>query len=68
VLTTAYGEFTVTRDCSNITSASFLDQVGKKTQVLWRVSTIEPEAGSADTSRDVHGWAMKLHTDEGSLD
>lgn len=33
-----------------------------------RVSTVGPEAGSADTSRDVHGWAMKLYTDEGNLD
>ncbi|KAL5362235.1 catalase-domain-containing protein [Aspergillus floccosus] len=64
----AYGEFTVTHDCSDITSASFLNQVGKKTQVLWRVSTVGPESGSADTTRDVHGWAMKLYTDEGNLD
>ncbi|KAL2841285.1 catalase core domain-containing protein, partial [Aspergillus pseudoustus] len=41
---------------------------GKKTPVLLRVSTVGPEAGSADTSRDVHGWAMKLYTDEGNLD
>ncbi|KNG89248.1 catalase [Aspergillus nomiae NRRL 13137] len=64
----AYGGFTVTDDCSDITSASFLNQVGKKTPVLWPVSTVGPEAGSADTSRDVHGWAMKLYTDEGNLD
>ncbi|KAE8406687.1 catalase core domain-containing protein [Aspergillus pseudonomiae] len=64
----AYGKFTVTDDCSDITSASFLNQVGKKTPVLWRVSTVGPEAGSADTSRDVHGWAMRLYTDEGNLD
>ena len=68
MLTRAYGEFTVTHDCSDITSASFLGDVGKKTQVLWRVSTVGPESGSADTSRDVHGWAMKLYTDEGNLD
>lgn len=67
-LCSAYGEFEVTHDCSDITSASFLNKIGKKTPVLLRVSTVGPEAGSADTSRDVHGWAMKLYTDEGNLD
>ncbi|EEQ29332.1 catalase [Microsporum canis CBS 113480] len=64
----AYGGFTVTKDCSDITSASFLNKVGKTTPVLWRVSTVGPESGSADTLRDVHGWAMKFYTDEGNLD
>ncbi|KAJ6172796.1 hypothetical protein N7470_001863 [Penicillium chermesinum] len=48
--------------------ASFLNKAGKKTPVLQRVSTVGPESGSADTARDVHGWAMKLYTDEGNLD
>ncbi|SPB52348.1 unnamed protein product [Aspergillus niger] len=64
----AYGEFTCTHDCSDITSASFLSEIGKTTQLLLRISTVGPEAGSADTLRDVHGWAMKLYTDEGNLD
>ncbi|KAJ5472257.1 Catalasemono-functionalheme-containing [Penicillium desertorum] len=64
----AYGEFEATADCSDLTSASFLNKAGKKTPVLLRVSTVGPESGSADTSRDVHGWAMKLYTDEGNLD
>ncbi|KAL4804253.1 catalase-like domain-containing protein [Aspergillus unguis] len=64
----SYGEFEVTRDCSDFTSASFLSKVGKKTPVLQRVSTVGGEGGSADTARDVHGWAMKLYTDEGNLD
>ncbi|KAK9369427.1 putative catalase [Lipomyces kononenkoae] len=64
----AYGVFEVTHDCSDITSASFLNTVGKKTEVLLRISTVGPERGSADTVRDVHGWAMKLYTDEGNLD
>jgi catalase len=63
-----YGEFEATRDCSDFTSASFLNKVGKKTPVLQRVSTVGPESGSADTSRDVHGWAMKFYTDEGNQD
>lgn len=63
-----YGEFEATRDCSDFTSASFLSKAGKKTPVLQRVSTVAAESGSADTSRDVHGWSMKLYTDEGNLD
>ncbi|OQD98356.1 hypothetical protein PENSOL_c009G10744 [Penicillium solitum] len=64
----SYGEFEATRDCSDFTCASFLNKVGKKTPVLQRVSTVGAESGSADTSRDVHGWSMKLYTDEGNLD
>jgi hypothetical protein len=64
----AYGEFEAEADCSDITSASFLNKAGKKTPVLLRVSTVGPESGSADTSRDVHGWGMKMYTDEGNLD
>ncbi|KAK9428654.1 catalase-domain-containing protein [Lipomyces doorenjongii] len=63
-----YGVFEVTHDCSDITSASFLNAVGKKTEVLLRISTVGPERGSADTVRDVHGWGMKLYTDQGNLD
>ncbi|KAK8192476.1 catalase A [Zalaria obscura] len=64
----AYGEFEVTHDVTDITSASFLNTIGKKTKCLLRISTVGPERGSADTVRDVHGWAMKLYTDEGNLD
>jgi hypothetical protein len=64
----AFGEFEVTHDCSDITCASFLNKVGKRTPLLIRLSTVGGEAGSAGTSRDVHGWAMKMYTDEGNLD
>ena len=64
----AYGVFECTDDCTDITSASFLNTIGKNTDVLLRVSTVGPESGSADTVRDVHGWAMKLYTDQGNQD
>lgn len=64
----AYGVFECTDDCTDITSASFLNTIGKKTDVPLRVSTVGPESGSADTVRDVHGWAMKLYTDQGNQD
>lgn len=68
LLPSAYGEFEASEDCSDLTCASFLNKAGKKTPLLLRVSTVGPESGSADTTRDVHGWAMKMYTDEGNLD
>lgn len=64
----AHGYFQVTHDISDITDADFLNGVGKRTEVLTRISTVGPEAGSADTTRDVHGWAIKFKTNEGNND
>lgn len=64
----AFGTFEVTHDISDITSAKFLNGVGKKTPALARISTVGGEKGSADTVRDVRGWAIKFYTDEGNQD
>ncbi|OCL08896.1 catalase-domain-containing protein [Glonium stellatum] len=64
----AFGELEVTHDVSDITSAAFLNGVGKKSKVLLRISTVGPEKGSADTVRDVRGWGMKVYTEEGNQD
>ncbi|KAF2425265.1 heme-dependent catalase [Tothia fuscella] len=64
----AFGEFEVTHDVSDLTSAAFLSGIGKKTRALLRVSTVAPEAGGADSIRDVRGWGMKLYTEEGNQD
>ncbi|CAG8970938.1 hypothetical protein HYALB_00000918 [Hymenoscyphus albidus] len=64
----AFGTFTVTHDISQITSAKFLNGVGKKTDVLVRISTVGPERGSADTARDPRGWGFKFYTEEGNQD
>ncbi|KAF2111411.1 catalase-like domain-containing protein [Lophiotrema nucula] len=64
----AWGEFEVTHDITDITSAALFNKVGKKTKVLMRVSTVGPEKGSPDTVRDVRGWAMKFFTEEGNYD
>ena len=66
--TSAYGEFEVTHDISDITSAAFLNQVGKKTPLFVRFSTVAGEKGSADSVRDARGFAFKLYTEEGNLD
>ncbi|CAN9245873.1 unnamed protein product [Alternaria alternata] len=64
----AWGEFEVTHDISHITSANFLNKIGKKIKVLARISTVAGSKGSSDTVRDIRGWALKFFTDEGNWD
>jgi hypothetical protein len=65
----AWGEFEVTNpEIAKLTCAKFLDTVGKKTQVLFRLSTTGGEKGSADTVRDVRGFSVKFYTEEGNYD
>ncbi|CAG7917321.1 unnamed protein product [Penicillium olsonii] len=64
----AWGEFEVTNDIRALTSAKFLNGVGKKTPVLFRLSTTGGEKGSADTVRDVRGFSVKFFTQEGNHD
>lgn len=64
----AFGEFEVLDDVSDLTDAAFLTGVGKKTPILTRISTVGGEKGSADTVRDVRGWATKFYTEEGIQD
>lgn len=64
----AFGTFTVTGDITKYTKASIFAQVGKKTDLLLRFSTVAGERGAADTERDVRGFAIKFYTDEGNWD
>ncbi|KKY25273.1 putative catalase [Phaeomoniella chlamydospora] len=64
----ARGHYEVTDDISDLTDADFLTGVGKKTEVLTRISTVGPESGSADTVRDFRGFAIKFKTREGNND
>lgn len=61
----AWGEFEVTHDITHITSAKLFSEVGKKTKVLARVSTVAGSKGSSDTVRDIRGFALKFFTEEG---
>ncbi|KAI0420017.1 catalase [Xylaria grammica] len=63
----AHGIFTSYGDWSNITAASFLGGAGKETPVFVRFSTVAGSRGSADTARDVHGFATRFYTDEGNF-
>ncbi|MFZ5584797.1 MAG: catalase [Thermodesulfobacteriota bacterium] len=64
----AYGYFEVTADVSKWTKAKFLSQVGKRTEVFARFSTVGGEKGSADAARDPRGFAVKFYTEEGNYD
>ncbi len=64
----AYGYFEVTKDVTKYTRAKFLSELGKRTAVLVRFSTVGGEKGSADTARDPRGFAVKFYTEEGNYD
>jgi catalase len=64
----AFGFFEVTHDVSRYTCAAFLSEVGKKTEVFARFSTVGGEKGSADSERDPRGFAVKFYTEEGNFD
>ncbi|NDV79074.1 catalase [Dysgonomonas sp. 511] len=64
----AHGYFEVTNDVTKYTCASFLSQIGKKTEILARFSTVGGGRGSADTARDPRGFAVKFYTEEGNYD
>ncbi len=64
----AHGYFEVIGDVSKYTRASFLSEVGKKTEVFGRFSTVGGEKGSADSERDPRGFALKFYTEEGNYD
>lgn len=64
----AFGTFTVTNNISKYTRASIFSEVGKKTDMVARFSTVAGEMGAADAERDVRGFALKFYTDEGNWD
>ena len=64
----AHGFFEVTEDVTQWTNAAFLSEVGKRTPMFARFSTVAGELGSADTVRDPRGFALKFYTEEGNYD
>ncbi|WP_282171424.1 catalase KatA [Cytobacillus firmus] len=64
----AHGYFEVTNDLTKYTKAAFLSEVGKRTPLFIRFSTVAGELGSADTVRDPRGFAVKFYTEEGNYD
>jgi catalase len=64
----AFGYFEVTADVTEWTKAAFLNEVGKRTPMLVRCSSVAGEEGYPDTDRDVRGFALKFYTEEGNYD
>ena len=64
----AYGTFTVTHDITRYTKAKIFSEIGKKTELFVRFSTVAGERGAADAERDIRGVAMKFYTEEGNWD
>ncbi len=64
----AYGYFEVTHDVTEYTKARFLSEVGKRTELFVRFSTVGGEKGSADAERDPRGFAVKFYTEDGNYD
>ncbi|MBO0855550.1 MAG: catalase [Nocardia sp.] len=65
----AYGHFQPYDDSlAEFTGAEFLTDPGKRTPVFVRFSTVAGSRGSADTVRDVRGFATKFYTDQGNYD
>lgn len=64
----AHGHFQVYKPLTHLTHANVFQDPSKKTPVFVRFSTVGGNRGSADTVRDVRGFAVKFYTDEGNWD
>jgi catalase len=66
--TGVHGFFELSSSLKKYTTARILTEVGEKTPVFTRISTVAGGAGSVDTPRDVRGFAVKFYTKEGNWD
>ena len=64
----AHGYFEAYESLRRLTRATVFADAGKTTPVFVRFSTVAGERGSADTARDVRGFAVKFYSDEGNWD
>ncbi|OIJ95703.1 catalase HPII [Streptomyces sp. MUSC 14] len=64
----AYGYFEPYESCAEFTRVAFLADPSVRTPVFVRFSTVQGPRGSADTVRDVRGFATKFYTTEGNYD
>lgn len=61
----AFGTFKVKKSLEDVSSAGVLTDTSRETPVFLRFSTVMGSRGSADTVRDVRGFAIKFYTEEG---
>lgn len=64
----AFGTFTLHESLEDVTNAGVLTDTSRRTPLFLRFSTVLGSRGSADTVRDVRGFAVKFYTDEGNWD
>ncbi|GAA4999384.1 catalase [Actinopolymorpha pittospori] len=64
----AHGYFEAYESMAEYTVADFLQEPGRRTPVFVRFSTVAGSRGSADTVRDVRGFATKFFTRTGTYD
>ncbi|CAD0106437.1 unnamed protein product [Aureobasidium uvarum] len=60
----AFGTFKLFESASDVSSAGVLTDTSRTTPVFIRFSTVLGSRGSADTVRDVRGFAVKFYTEE----
>ncbi len=63
----AYGTFTVTNDITKYSHAKIFSQVGKKTDLFVRFSSVAGERSVADAERDIRGFAIKFYAEAEAL-
>lgn len=64
----AHGKFTLKKSMGKYSFAPVLTDTSRETPVFVRFSTVQGSRGSADTVRDVRGFAVKFYTQEGNWD
>ncbi|KAK6077916.1 catalase [Seiridium cupressi] len=64
----AFGTFRLKESAEDVTLAPVLNDTSRETPVFVRFSTVQGSRGSADTVRDVRGFAVKFYTQEGNWD
>ena len=64
----AHGVFKLYKSMRKETKAGFLQDNNIETPVFVRFSTVAGSRGSADTARDVRGFAVRFYTEEGNFD
>lgn len=64
----AFGTFRLFESAEDVTHAGVLTDTSRETPLFVRFSTVLGSRGSADTVRDVRGFAVKMYTEEGNWD
>ncbi|MDB5322999.1 MAG: katE [Phycisphaerales bacterium] len=64
----AHGFFQVFEPLTELSKADLFQDPSKQTPVFVRFSTVAGSRGSADTPRDVRGFAVKFYTEQGVWD